>query len=246
MTFQYASSWLDHPESVPLSHSLPLRKRRFSQRECRPYFGGVLPEGPNRTQIARALGVSEHNEFALLEKIGGECAGAVTLLPEGTRLDALTEDVRELDDEELAHAFGELPRRPLLVGTQNLRLSLAGAQDKFAVCVSSRGISLPPRYRREYTHPQTGESDIRRPCLQRSVLSGSGPRCRATRGPVPDRKRLRYRLPAGRAIRPPVRQRRRDRAIASGRLLPSPGQAAGKQVPERERTGAEAMLRATA
>ena len=33
---------------------------------------------------AHVLGVNEENVFALLERIGGECAGAVTLLPDGT------------------------------------------------------------------------------------------------------------------------------------------------------------------
>ena len=143
MTFQYAPAWLEHPGAVALSHSLPLRERRFSQRECRPFFSGVLPEGENRTLIARILGVSENNEFALLEGIGGECAGAVTMLPEGTRLNALYDKVRELAGDGLARAVRELARRPLLAGTPNLRLSLAGAQDKLAVRVDGSAIFLP-------------------------------------------------------------------------------------------------------
>jgi serine/threonine-protein kinase HipA len=33
-------------------------------------------------QIAAILGINERNDFAMLERIGGECAGAVSLLPE--------------------------------------------------------------------------------------------------------------------------------------------------------------------
>ena len=45
------------------------------------FFAGVLPEGRSRELIARILGISETNDFAFLERIGGECAGAVTPLP---------------------------------------------------------------------------------------------------------------------------------------------------------------------
>jgi serine/threonine-protein kinase HipA len=53
MYFHYVKSWLDGSGAAPLSQSLPLRKERFSQKECRGYFGGILPEGSNREIVAR-------------------------------------------------------------------------------------------------------------------------------------------------------------------------------------------------
>ena len=143
MAFRYAESWLDDPLAQPLSHSLPLRPERFPERDCAPFFGGVLPEGRARSTLARMLGISEGNDFALLEAIGGECAGAVSLLPPGQHPRDLKEDLRELSEAEFAHLLTELPRRPLLAQTPDLRLSLAGAQDKIAIRMEEQRMFLP-------------------------------------------------------------------------------------------------------
>ena len=142
-TFQYDQRWLARPDAAPVSLSLPLREKRFPHRECIPFFSGVLPEGRSRELIARILGISETNDFALLERIGGECAGAVMLLPEGTPPATADEGTRVLNDAELAQVLHELRRRPLLVGSEGLRLSLAGAQDKLPVRIVDGRVALP-------------------------------------------------------------------------------------------------------
>src|ERR1035441_3108801 len=86
MVFDYAASWLQKPDATPLSNSLPLREKRFTRKECRGYFAGVLPEESKRAIIARNLGISERNDYSMLERIGGECAGAVTFLSAGVTL----------------------------------------------------------------------------------------------------------------------------------------------------------------
>lgn len=63
--FAYAEAWLDDESTLPLSASLPKRPQRFSRRECRPFFGGLLPEESQRLVAAQALGVSPANDFAL-------------------------------------------------------------------------------------------------------------------------------------------------------------------------------------
>lgn len=143
MVFDYAESWLQKPDATPLSHSLPLRRERFKRNECRGYFAGILPEESKREIIARNLGISERNDYAMLERIGGECAGAVTFIPAGESLPALDDRYRALSAHELAGILKELPRRPLLAGETGIRLSLAGAQDKIAVRVEGDAISLP-------------------------------------------------------------------------------------------------------
>jgi serine/threonine-protein kinase HipA len=143
MHFQYIESWLDGSGAVPLSQSLPLRKERFSQKECRGYFGGILPEASNREVVARNLGISARNDFAMLKEIGGECAGAVTFVPTGDRLSENPNSHRTLSSSELAAVLRELRKRPLLAGQEGIRQSLAGAQDKVAVCLSGDEISLP-------------------------------------------------------------------------------------------------------
>ena len=142
VSFQYGESWLQREGAVPLSHSLPLRAERFRRKECRGFFAGILPEKSQREMIARNLGISASNDYAMLERIGGECAGAVTFLPHEPMPDRHY-GYRELSDEQLAAILKELPRRPLLAGEEGVRLSLAGAQDKLAVRLEKGAICLP-------------------------------------------------------------------------------------------------------
>ena len=143
MIFNYAGAWLSSPDARPLSHSLPLRKGKFTQKECRGFFAGILPELSQRELVARNLGISARNDFAMLEQIGGECAGAVTFVPSGQALQISSYHYRDLSDEELVGMLKTLPRRPLLAGDEDVRLSLAGAQDKVAVKVSGDRTSIP-------------------------------------------------------------------------------------------------------
>jgi serine/threonine-protein kinase HipA len=143
VTFHYEDNWLASPQALALSQSLPLRMEPFSGRECRGFFGGVLPEGENRETIARNLGISAKNDVKMLEQIGGECAGAVTFIPSGECLPTQGGRYRPLTDHELADILQQLPRHPLLAGEEHVRLSLAGAQDKLAVHVADAQISLP-------------------------------------------------------------------------------------------------------
>ena len=143
VSYQYAESWLQRAGAVPLSLSLPLRKKRFRRKECRGFFAGILPEESKREMIARNLGISARNDYAMLERIGGECAGAVTFVPHGETTPDRHYGYRALSDDELSAILKELPRRPLLAGEENIRLSLAGAQDKLAVRFQDGVISLP-------------------------------------------------------------------------------------------------------
>ena len=143
MMFDYADAWLANPAAVALSHSLPLTQRHFDKNACRGFFAGILPEENKRTIIAKNLGISARNDYAMLERIGGECAGAVTFMPAGTPLPAREDEFRKLTDAKLAEILKALPRRPLLAGDEGVRLSLAGAQDKIAVHVAGDEISIP-------------------------------------------------------------------------------------------------------
>jgi serine/threonine-protein kinase HipA len=143
MSFTYAESWLNRPGATPLSQSLPLKRERFSRNECRGFFGGILPEEAKREIIARNLGISVRNDYAMLEQIGGECAGAVTFIPAGEKPPEQHYGYRKLSPGELAAILRELPKRPLLAGDEGIRLSLAGAQDKVAVRIEGNDISLP-------------------------------------------------------------------------------------------------------
>ena len=146
LRFEYAPDWLAQHKPWPLSQSLPLRAEAFDDHAARPFFAGLLPEGEQRRLVAQALQASRQNDFALLAGIGGECAGAVTLLEPGQSPvpQAEANTVRWLDAAERQALLDDMPQRPMLAGQQGLRLSLAGAQDKLPVVVADDGsIGLP-------------------------------------------------------------------------------------------------------
>jgi serine/threonine-protein kinase HipA len=144
LEFRYAEEWLNKPDAMPLSRSLPLQREPYQGKHVRPFFAGTLPDEGPRRQIAAILGISERNDFAMLERIGGECAGAVSLLPEGVLLPAPGERrLSELCERELQEIIDELPQRPLMAGKEGVRLSLAGSQDKLPVVIQESVISLP-------------------------------------------------------------------------------------------------------
>jgi serine/threonine-protein kinase HipA len=147
LNFCYAPGWLSHKDAVALSASLPLQAEPFDDGKARPFFAGLLPEGQMRRLIAQQFQVSGQNDFALLDHIGGECAGAVTFLKPGQALPVPSRkgDVQWLSNEEVVAILDELPRRPMLAGKDGLRLSLAGAQDKLPVVFDGGRIGLPLR-----------------------------------------------------------------------------------------------------
>ncbi len=132
--FQYDDGWLKSSRVFPLSLSLPLRQEPYTDDAARPFFANLLPEGEIRELIAKQFRISEQNVFSLLEKIGGECAGAVSILPGGAK-PVERSGYRELDEEGLHRVLSELPQRPLMAGEKGVRLSLAGAQNKLPVFI---------------------------------------------------------------------------------------------------------------
>ncbi|MBC7961864.1 MAG: type II toxin-antitoxin system HipA family toxin [Steroidobacteraceae bacterium] len=132
--FQYETNWI-HTSEIPLSLSIPLRNEPYLDDEPHAFFANLLPEQKIREVVARNLGVSLHNDFGLLEKIGGDCAGAVSLYPEGVRPSG-EEKYTLLTSPELSKIIQQLPQKPLLAGEVGFRLSLAGAQKKLPVFFS--------------------------------------------------------------------------------------------------------------
>ena len=133
--FAYSPDWLQSVDAPSLSASLPKRAKPFSRRECRPFFGGLLPEESQRDAAAQALGVSPGNDFALLDRLGGDVAGALQLLPPGELPSApdLERRPTPLGDAGLIRVLDALPLRPLLAGEDGLRLSLAACRTELCM-----------------------------------------------------------------------------------------------------------------
>ena len=93
----------------------------------RRWFEGLLPEGPQRLAAEQHHRVDPGDTFALLEAIGWECAGAISVMPEGR----LPDTGRYMPMTE-TEAIARLDAAPGIIGDLDLsvRLSLGGVQDK--------------------------------------------------------------------------------------------------------------------
>ncbi len=139
--FQYNPHYFLIADAMALSLSLPMREAPYTDDAAKAFFKNLLPEGEVRSLIAKIKQVSEHNDYKMLEAIGGECAGAVTILPEGMtpRGEA---GYTALSIHELEKALATQSHRPILILKDELRLSLAGAQNKIPLYIKDEALFL--------------------------------------------------------------------------------------------------------
>ncbi len=142
MQFQYRAGWQQNPNGFPISISLPL-DGNYDIHASHHFFVNLLPEANVRQQICQSLKISQGNDFELLKAIGGDCAGALAITHSDTpvqpdqRYEAVSE--RQLADWSVGapNAFSAV------TGQDEVRLSLAGAQDKLPVHIQDGRISIP-------------------------------------------------------------------------------------------------------
>lgn len=137
LTFAY-----DGTTAPALSLSLPPRIESYADAACRPFFAGLLPEGSALQRAAESRRLQVYETFRLLEAFGGECAGAVRLLPSGT-VPSIPRQYEALDENSLAEALDEIDRAPNFARDRRVRLSVAGVQGKTAVRVTDSGLAKP-------------------------------------------------------------------------------------------------------
>ena len=145
MEFRYKSEWV-HRQGFAISQSMPLDPGALTVRDERAhrFFANLLPEGGVRERVVRQFRVPD-DDFELLRKLGGECAGALSILPEGQEPDALDKKAyRPVDDAMLGRLIFTLGWDFAGIEPHSAaRLSLAGAQDKMTVALRNGLIHLP-------------------------------------------------------------------------------------------------------
>jgi serine/threonine-protein kinase HipA len=149
VVFSYDDSYRTNKSNSALSISMPLSKKEYSQKECLPFFSGLLPEGDVKRRVSDFLHVSESSTLKLLQELGGECAGMISILPENKNCSVQksyafnNENYELLDDETLYGFIKNINVRPLLKAKKELRLSLAGAQEKLPLVYFDKKFYLP-------------------------------------------------------------------------------------------------------
>jgi serine/threonine-protein kinase HipA len=135
----YFDEWLTDEQSRPLSLSLPFLPGNapYQGRVVTNYFDNLLPDNDAiRRRLAQHYQIEDTNPFQLLAQLGRDCVGAIQLLPE----DEAPYDIYEINGETL-DAARIAQRLRSVTSTQvlgqhedeDLRLSIAGAQEKTAL-----------------------------------------------------------------------------------------------------------------
>ena len=142
ISFRYAPEWLS--EGFAISQTLPLSSASFSDEDgvAHRFFANLLPEEAFRERIIRGLHIPD-TDYDLLHAIGGECAGALSMLPGGRvpSEDFSYRPINESELEQLAAGHGWSCLSGFRDGGP--RHSLAGAQDKCAVLLREGNLFLP-------------------------------------------------------------------------------------------------------
>ncbi|MBO5481843.1 MAG: type II toxin-antitoxin system HipA family toxin [Spirochaetaceae bacterium] len=149
VVFAYDENYVNN-NGMPLSLSLPLQKEEFSQKKCMPYFSGLLPEGSIRNRISEYLHISESSTIKFLQALGGECSGTVSFynseeeanFPEN-KWHLSEENYIPFSMDKLNSFIKESKNKPMLLGSKDLRLSLAGAQEKISLAYFNDTWHLP-------------------------------------------------------------------------------------------------------
>lgn len=140
LTFQYADRWRATKSAFPLSRSMPLKGGPYGSDIISPWLANLLPEEEQLTVLTRSLGLSRADTLAILNEIGGDTAGALSIGVPSERARwsyARLTDFYNLGDPQkaLERHFEDLQERPFLAGEEGVRLSLAGGQKKTALAV---------------------------------------------------------------------------------------------------------------
>lgn len=138
----YEETWLSSESAHPLSLSLPLLAPGQPHRGqvVENYFDNLLPDrASHRTSLAQHYQSQTTQVFDLLEQVGHDCVGAVQLLPEGAMPQPMTHiEGQALSEAQIASMIRHLGLSAAISANiggkaHDLRLSIAGAQDKTAL-----------------------------------------------------------------------------------------------------------------
>ena len=139
--FVYDPAWLNSPRFRPLSLSLPvgLGTPALRGEVVEQWFANLLPDNDAiLRRLQRRFSLRGISAFELLEAVGRDCAGAVQLLPpeeEPIGLDRI--EATPLSDDAIGRLLQGVVAEPLpgsaVVAEAELRLSIAGAQEKTAL-----------------------------------------------------------------------------------------------------------------
>ena len=104
----------------------------ISNNVIKNFIENLLPEGKGREILTNMYHISKNNLFALIQLIGKDTTGALTFnLEHNTFMTRF----REITISELSHRIKDRKNVPIEVWDGNVRLSVAGVQDKLPITI---------------------------------------------------------------------------------------------------------------
>lgn len=104
----------------------------ISSNVIKNFIENLLPEGKGREILTNMYHISKNNLFALIQLIGKDTTGALTFnLEHNTFITSF----REITISELSHRIKDRKNIPIEVWDGNVRLSVAGVQDKLPITI---------------------------------------------------------------------------------------------------------------
>ena len=133
--FSYDQAYLNRPDAVAISLSLPLRKDAYSPAKTKAFFDGLLPEGFTRRAVAEWMRTDEDDYLAVLYGLGRECLGALRISKEGEEEESYYERL-SLEQVQALAAEGATKSAELVTKSH---LSLTGASGKVGLYLDGSG-----------------------------------------------------------------------------------------------------------
>lgn len=149
LAFAYAPMYLENASAYPLSLSLPLTDAPYQDTQSRPFFDNLLQERDGALrQLMDREGLGRDDVAGILFHLGKDCAGALSVLPEGSPPVKVpgdyANDYAKIESDRLNEIVRTLHRRERLPDGTADPSPLAGVQSKIAVTVLPDGSYAEP------------------------------------------------------------------------------------------------------
>ncbi|RQS09200.1 HipA domain-containing protein [Burkholderia sp. Bp8998] len=144
--FSYDPAWLARDDAFALSPCIPLDGGNPPAGAIQRFVGNLLPEGRALDVAASMYQISKDNVFGLIRMLGKEPVGALSFVPDDDSAARVPETIepvrRHISAEELTDRIRKRDAIPFAVWDDQVRLSIAGHQDKLQVLVEGERFAL--------------------------------------------------------------------------------------------------------
>ena len=132
-SFTYSEEWRSHPNATPLSVSMPITARRHPQEIIEPFLWNLLPDNDRvLTRWARQFAVTTAHPYGLIEAVGEDLPGAMTISSSYSTSPGAIEWL-STDDVSALLAAVRADSSAWIATDSTGQWSLAGAQPKIAL-----------------------------------------------------------------------------------------------------------------